>query len=384
MKPELRIRPAEKPDVPSILKLIIELAEFEKLAHEVTATETVLSESLFGARPAAEALMIEVRDGVSGKWQNAGYAIFFTSFSTFAGKSGLYLEDVYVRPELRSHGIGREVLRHLAGIAVERGCVRFEWSVLDWNKRAWDFYRSLGAKPMEEWTVHRLSGAALENLAMEKTTTLKSWIAALAAGSLLALSGCSSSPKNEAKPPPGKPPVEILMVTPEIQETKAALEELLRKYDLTPYQFTNKVVIDAAAIPHSHPVLTLHTKERKDPDLLLATYIHEQLHWFLSEKHQETVNAIENFTRMYPKPPKGPGLVARDIDSTYLHLAVCWLELRALKKYLGPERALETLRKRDFYKWIYQTVVKDEDLIEAVMVEQGINTVTPPPPKKPQ
>src|SRR5262249_5618179 len=132
------------------------------LSHEVKATEADYATWLFGARPTAEALIAEVGDG-SGGWAIAGYAIYFSSFSTFLGKPGLYLEDLYVKPELRSLGIGREVLRHLARIAVDRGYARLEWSVLDWNKRAWDFYRSLGAKPMEEWTVHRLTGSALED-----------------------------------------------------------------------------------------------------------------------------------------------------------------------------------------------------------------------------
>ena len=153
------IRCATGSDVPLLLELIRALAEFEKLSHQVVATEATLRASMFGARPYAEALIAEV-DGAP-----VGFALFFHSFSTFLGEPGLYLEDLFVRPEARSQGIGRELMSALARVALERGCRRFEWSVLDWNERALAFYRQLGAEPMSEWTVQRLSGPALERLA---------------------------------------------------------------------------------------------------------------------------------------------------------------------------------------------------------------------------
>lgn len=153
------IRSATIDDVPLILQLIRALAEFEKLSHEVVATEDDLRRTLFGAKPSAEVLICEA-DG-----QPAGFALFFTSYSTFLGKSGLYLEDLFIKPEMRSRGLGREMLIELARLAVARGCGRLEWSVLDWNTRARKFYESLGAAPMSEWTVHRLTGSALTTLA---------------------------------------------------------------------------------------------------------------------------------------------------------------------------------------------------------------------------
>lgn len=156
----MQIRAAVAGDVPVILELIRALAEFEKLAHEVVATEEQLREHLFGERRAAEVLICEV-DG-----QNAGFALYFTSFSTFLAKPGLYLEDLFIKPDFRSHGLGRQMLVELARVARSRGCGRLEWSVLNWNKRAWDFYASLGAVPMSEWTVHRLTGEKLVSLAL--------------------------------------------------------------------------------------------------------------------------------------------------------------------------------------------------------------------------
>jgi GNAT superfamily N-acetyltransferase len=160
-KSRLQITPASRSDVPLILTLINELAVYEKLAHEVLATEEVLSESLFGARPSAE-VVIASYDG-----EPVGYALFFHSFSTFVGRPGLYLEDVYVRPTMRGKGIGKAILAFLARLAVERKCGRFEWSVLNWNEPSIGFYRSLGAKPMDEWTVYRLAGESLERLSKE-------------------------------------------------------------------------------------------------------------------------------------------------------------------------------------------------------------------------
>jgi GNAT superfamily N-acetyltransferase len=156
---KLHIRPAVKADAPVILSLIRELAEYERLAHEVTATESDLRESLFGPRPAAEVVIVE--------WggETAGYALFFHNYSTFLGRRGLYLEDLFVRPAFRGRGIGKALLMHLARLAVERGCARFEWAVLDWNEPAIGFYRSLGAVPMTDWRVMRVTGEALTKLA---------------------------------------------------------------------------------------------------------------------------------------------------------------------------------------------------------------------------
>jgi GNAT superfamily N-acetyltransferase len=159
MPPPLRIRPALPADIPLILHFIRRLAEYERLAHEVVATEAILRDSLFGARPAAEVVIAE--------WEGApaGFALFFHNFSTFLGRPGLYLEDLFVEPDRRGRGIGRALLGHLAGVATERGCGRLEWWVLDWNRDAIRFYRSLGAEPMDDWTVYRVTGDALAALA---------------------------------------------------------------------------------------------------------------------------------------------------------------------------------------------------------------------------
>lgn len=156
------IRPATPADVPLILRLIRELADYEKLAHEVTATEADLHESLFGPRPIIEVLIAEAEG------EAAGYALCFHNYSTFLCKRGLYLEDLFVRPRFRGRGIGKLLLSHLAKLAVDRGCVRFEWAVLDWNEPAIEFYRSLGARPLEDWTVFRLTGEALQKLADDR------------------------------------------------------------------------------------------------------------------------------------------------------------------------------------------------------------------------
>jgi GNAT superfamily N-acetyltransferase len=143
-------------DVPVLMTLIGELAEFERLAHEVVATEASLSEALFGPRPAVEAVLARVAGEV------AGFALFFHNFSTFIGRRGLYLEDLYIRPAFRGQGVGRGLLVHVARLAAARGCGRMEWAVLNWNRRAIDFYASLGARPINEWTVYRLDRAALD------------------------------------------------------------------------------------------------------------------------------------------------------------------------------------------------------------------------------
>jgi GNAT superfamily N-acetyltransferase len=145
--------------VPLILAFIEELAEYERLSHEVVATEETLRRWLFGGRPVAEVLI-----GEDGE-KPTGFALFFHSFSTFLGRPGIYLEDLYVRPEFRGRGIGRALLVHLARLAKERGCGRLEWSVLDWNEPAIGFYRDIGASPVSGWTVYRVSGEALEELA---------------------------------------------------------------------------------------------------------------------------------------------------------------------------------------------------------------------------
>ncbi len=154
----LSIRPAAAADLPLIAQLIRELAEYEKLAHEVRFDEAVLGAKLFGARPYAEVVIGEL----SGIPQ--GFALFFHNFSTFEGRPGIYLEDLFVRPAARGSGLGKALLSHLAALAVERDCARLEWSVLDWNAPAIGFYQALGARSMDEWTVMRVDGAALERL----------------------------------------------------------------------------------------------------------------------------------------------------------------------------------------------------------------------------
>ena len=157
---DIHIRPGVADDIPVILDLIHGLAEYEKARpEEVPVDEAVLRESLFGATPAAEALLAEV-DGAT-----AGFALFFHNFSTWHGRRGLYLEDLFVRPAMRGRGIGRALLCELARIAMARGCARMEWAVLDWNTPAIAFYRSLGAVPMDEWTIFRLTGPAIGRLA---------------------------------------------------------------------------------------------------------------------------------------------------------------------------------------------------------------------------
>ena len=156
---DIRIARAQERDVPLILELIRGLAEYERLADQCVAAEAGLRDALFGAQPAAEVLLAYA-DG-----QPAGFALFFHNFSTFLGRRGLYLEDLFVKPEFRRLGIGGRLLGELARIAVERGCGRFEWSVLDWNAPAIEFYKSLGAKPLDEWTIFRVTGDALEALA---------------------------------------------------------------------------------------------------------------------------------------------------------------------------------------------------------------------------
>lgn len=155
----ITIREATAADTPLIFQFICDLADYEKLRHEVRATVAELETQLFGPRPMAEVLIAELDDVPQG------FALFFHNFSTFEGKPGIYLEDLYVRPDARGTGLGKALLARLARMALDRGCARLEWSVLDWNEPSIAFYRSIGARPMDEWTVQRMDGEALEKLA---------------------------------------------------------------------------------------------------------------------------------------------------------------------------------------------------------------------------
>jgi len=153
------LRAATPADLPAIVGLIRELAEYEKLTHLVVVTPESLAPHLFGPRPAAEAVVGEVDDRV------VAFALFFTNFSTFLGRPGLYLEDLYVQPAHRGTGLGKALLQHLGALAVARGCGRFEWSVLDWNENAISFYESMGATVLPDWRICRLAGDALQSYA---------------------------------------------------------------------------------------------------------------------------------------------------------------------------------------------------------------------------
>jgi GNAT superfamily N-acetyltransferase len=155
----LLIRPATPADLPLIAEFIRDLADYERLADAVRFDETTLAAHLFGSRPYAEVIIGEL-DGTA-----QGFALFFHNFSTFEGRPGIYLEDLFVRPAARGSGLGKALLAHLAALAVARGCARLEWSVLDWNAPSIGFYQSLGATPMDEWTIFRLDGDALSRLA---------------------------------------------------------------------------------------------------------------------------------------------------------------------------------------------------------------------------
>lgn len=155
----LSIRPATPADLPLIAQFIRDLAAYEKLSHEVRFDETKLADNLFGPRPYAEVVIGEL-DGTP-----QGFALFFHNFSTFEGRPGIYLEDLFVRPEARGSGLGKALLAHLAKLCVTRDCARLEWWVLDWNEPSIGFYKSLGAKMMDEWTVMRVDGDALTRLA---------------------------------------------------------------------------------------------------------------------------------------------------------------------------------------------------------------------------
>ena len=158
---EFEIKPATVEDIPVILTFIKGLAEYEKLSHEVVATEAILQETLFGQKTFAEVVIGYYQQ------QPVCFALFFHNFSTFLGRPGIYLEDLFVQPEFRGKGFGRKLLAYLANLTIERNCGRLEWSVLDWNEPAIRFYKSLGAKPMDEWTIFRVTGEALDKLAQE-------------------------------------------------------------------------------------------------------------------------------------------------------------------------------------------------------------------------
>jgi len=159
MSSTIRIVPAAEPDIPVILDMIRAFAEHEKLAHVVTATEERLRATLFREPPAAEVLLAH------WELECAGFAVFFSNYSTFLAQPGIYLEDLYVKPHARGKGIGLALLTHIARIATERGCGRVEWSVLDWNQPSIQFYKQLGAVPLEDWTRYRLSGEGLARIA---------------------------------------------------------------------------------------------------------------------------------------------------------------------------------------------------------------------------
>lgn len=172
MFPNLTIREAAPADIPLILEFIRGIAVYEKLEHQFVATAESLQEELFGERPAAEVILVfadDATDSAAARESSASvpvaYAVFFHNFSTFLGRKGLYLEDIFVKPEFRRRGIGRVLLRHLAKLAVERGCGRFEWTVLDWNTPAIEFYQGLGADVLPDWRICRLTGDALLRVA---------------------------------------------------------------------------------------------------------------------------------------------------------------------------------------------------------------------------
>ena len=157
----LNIRPVAEADIPLVLEFIRDIAEYERLSDQVVADEAILRESFFGARAKAEGLIAEWAD------EPAAFAIYFENFSTFTGRPGLYLEDLFVKPTWRQHGIGRAMLVRLAQIAVERGCPRFEWVALDWNQNAIDFYEKIGAKQLNDWRIFRMEGDSIARLAAQ-------------------------------------------------------------------------------------------------------------------------------------------------------------------------------------------------------------------------
>ncbi len=158
---KLKITTATEHDAPVILDLIRQLAEYERLSHEVIATEQQIRDTLFGEHPAAEVLL------ASFEGETVGYAVFFTNYSTFFAKSGFYLEDLFVKPHVRGKGVGKALMARLAQLALERNCGRINWQVLNWNEPSLAFYRSLGATPLDEWTTYQVAGEALDRLAAQ-------------------------------------------------------------------------------------------------------------------------------------------------------------------------------------------------------------------------
>ena len=161
----LTITPASERDVPLVLSFIRKLAEYEKLSDQMVATEELLREGLFGPRRVAEVVLAYLAG------QPVGFALYFHNFSTFVGRPGIYLEDLFVEPAHRGKGVGKALLIHVAKIAVERGCGRFDWAVLDWNTPSIDFYKSLGAVPLDDWTLFRLTGETLRQVAALPTAS---------------------------------------------------------------------------------------------------------------------------------------------------------------------------------------------------------------------
>jgi GNAT superfamily N-acetyltransferase len=162
-----RIRKASTDDIPQLLEMIRALAAYEKLESECIVTEEKLRSTLFNENSTAQVILMEIGEG--GAWKNAGFALYFTSYSTFLGTPGIYVEDLFIKPEYRGRGLGRRLLVHIARLAIEKGCGRMEWAVLNWNEPAWKFYSSLGAKSQDDWTIHRLSGNSLRRLADEES-----------------------------------------------------------------------------------------------------------------------------------------------------------------------------------------------------------------------
>lgn len=162
--------------------------------------------------------------------------------------------------------------------------------------------------------------------------------------------------------------------SPAEQQTRTQLQGLLKRYDLSSYIYTHEIVIDQDAIPHSHPVLTLHTRHLKQDDELLATFVHEQAHWFVAAHEDAEAKAEQEYRGLYPKVPVGYPEGAQDEQSTYLHLTVCYLEYQGMKKLVGAERAKATMEfwTKDHYTWVYKTLLTDEDKISAIVARNGL------------
>jgi hypothetical protein len=183
---------------------------------------------------------------------------------------------------------------------------------------------------------------------------------------VIAISACSTAPHIS----PANAEIEKIEIgydISDLNETKAVLESLLVKYDLKKYIFTRKINLQTMAIPHSHPVLTMNTRERKRPDFLLATLLHEQMHWYLDSRPEETNHILAQLKQQYVKIPRGFPQASEEDESTYLHLLVNWLELKALEDIIGGTEARKVLGGKDYYIWIYKTVLKDEEKIGSII-----------------